>query len=186
MRPLSHRVTIAAVGACALLGSAVAWASIPDSAGVIHGCRKTSDGSVRVIDTAVTQNCPNGFVSMNWNQTGPQGPTGPAGATGAQGATGPAGPQGPAGFANLTLRNATIPVPANTQVTESANCLQTETAISAGWQNIGGGRVEVVSNGPGFPLGGQTDHHRWSFVLDNKTSINATYVLYAYCVPGNF
>jgi len=32
--------------------SAVALASIPDSAGVIHGCRKNSTGDLRVIDDA--------------------------------------------------------------------------------------------------------------------------------------
>lgn len=83
----------------------VAFASIPDSAGVINGCYATKTGALRVIDTA-TQSCARGEVALSWNQVGPQGPqglqgltgaTGPQGLTGATGAVGPAGPTGPTG-----------------------------------------------------------------------------------------
>jgi hypothetical protein len=67
-----------------LLVGGVATASIPDASGVIHGCRKNTDGSIRVIDTAKTSICPNGYTPLNWNQTGAQGPTGPAGVSGYQ------------------------------------------------------------------------------------------------------
>lgn len=46
----------------------VAVASIPDAQGVIHGCRKNTDGSLKVIDSA-TQTCGNGYTVLNW-QTG--------------------------------------------------------------------------------------------------------------------
>lgn len=75
----------------AMLGG-VAYASIPDDDGVIHGCYKTSDGKLRVIDSA-TQTCASGETSLTWSQTGPQGPTG---------ATGAAGPAGGQGYAILT------------------------------------------------------------------------------------
>jgi hypothetical protein len=40
---------LTSVAVFTLVGSA--WASIPDSGGVIHGCYKPSDGKLHVIDT---------------------------------------------------------------------------------------------------------------------------------------
>jgi len=67
---LAITLSIVAVG--------VAYATIPDSAGVIHGCYKTADGKLRVVDSA-TQTCASGESSLNWNQAGPPGPQGPPG-----------------------------------------------------------------------------------------------------------
>lgn len=94
----------AVLAVCVALGSTatLAWAAIPDSAGVIHGCRNTLLRSVTVIDSA-TQSCPAGTTTLNWNQTGPQGPIGAsgtagvAGSQGSPGAPGTVGPTGPAG-----------------------------------------------------------------------------------------
>jgi hypothetical protein len=89
----------------------VAYATIPGSGGVIHGCYAKYGGAVRVIDTGP---CRPTEAPLNWNQTGPagaRGATGPAGADGAAGATGPqglsgdagpAGPKGPKGDAGPT------------------------------------------------------------------------------------
>ena len=60
-------------------------ATIPDAAGVIHGCYNATNGSQRIIDTSV-QSCKTNEVAIQRNQTGPQGPLGPQG---------PQGPQGP-------------------------------------------------------------------------------------------
>ena len=57
----------------------IAYASIPDSNGVIHGCYKTSNGSIRVIDSPAVQCDPRNETAISWNQVGPQGPAGPAG-----------------------------------------------------------------------------------------------------------
>jgi hypothetical protein len=79
-----------------LVGGGIAYASIPDSNGVIHGCYKTQNGQLRVINTP-GQSCNPSENALNWNQTGPagpaggQGPAGPAGPRGATGATGPSG-----------------------------------------------------------------------------------------------
>lgn len=73
----------------ALAGS-VAVASIPDSAGVIHGCFQEKTGLLRVIDQS-TNGCRPDETAIQWNQSGPQGPAGP------QGPTGPAGPPGSVG-----------------------------------------------------------------------------------------
>ncbi len=87
--------SIVAVSTLAVAG--IAYATIPDGSGVIHGCyAKASSntvppGSLRVIDTGVGQSCGLNEVALTWNQQGVKGATGP------QGAQGPAGPQGPAG-----------------------------------------------------------------------------------------
>ena len=82
-----------------LVVAGVAYATIPDSSGAIHGCYARSGGSLRVIDATVT-NCKSGETSLDWNvqgQQGPQGPNGPAGPVGPQGPQGPSGSQGPVG-----------------------------------------------------------------------------------------
>jgi hypothetical protein len=98
--PLRGRRT-AAVGLIALavaaVAAAIAYASIPDSNGLFHGCygitgqgQPAGNATLRVIDPD-TQACKSNERPLDWNQTGPQGPTGP------QGQTGPTGPQGPEG-----------------------------------------------------------------------------------------
>jgi len=57
-----------------------------DGSGVIHGCYRNHDGSLRVVDDPTT--CKHNETALSWNQTGPQGPQGPVGAPG------PQGPQG--------------------------------------------------------------------------------------------
>jgi hypothetical protein len=77
----------------------VAYAAIPDSAGVIHGCYATKSGALRVIDTSAK--CANGELALNWSQQGPKGDSGavgPAGAAGPQGPQGDPGPTGPQGL----------------------------------------------------------------------------------------
>jgi hypothetical protein len=57
---LSRRRVITAVGAVLVLAAAaggVAYATIPDEAGVIHSCYETKSGALRVIDPAQEQTC---------------------------------------------------------------------------------------------------------------------------------
>jgi hypothetical protein len=102
--PRTLIVAVAVVVALAAAG--IAYATIPDSAGVIHGCySKTSSttlppGSLRVVDTGLGQSCGQNEVALNWNQQGVKGATGaqgPKGATGVQGPTGPPGQHGSTG-----------------------------------------------------------------------------------------
>jgi hypothetical protein len=60
-----------AVLAAALAVTAVVQAGIPDGSGVIHGCYKANQGTLRVIDTAQGQACTNGENGLNWTQTAP-------------------------------------------------------------------------------------------------------------------
>jgi len=64
-----------------LIFGGIAYASIPDSNGVIHGCYKNSTGMLKVIDSS-SQTCVSGETALNWNQTGPQGPQGIQGPSG--------------------------------------------------------------------------------------------------------
>lgn len=84
------------------LAAGIAYATIPDGNGTIHGCYRKSGGALRVIDNAVI-NCASNETSLSWNvqglpgAQGPQGPPGPQGQQGAQGQQGPPGAQGPQG-----------------------------------------------------------------------------------------
>jgi hypothetical protein len=86
-------VVAAAVGAL-VLAAGVALGSIPDASGTIHGCFKTSDGQLRVIDPSAGGACTSSETALDWNIQGAQGAAGP---TGAQGIQGPQGAQGPRG-----------------------------------------------------------------------------------------
>src|SRR6266567_4400579 len=78
-------ITAAVALAVVISGGAIAYASIPDSAGVIHGCYTVKGGALRVIDTAKGQTCASGQHGLNWNQKGSQGPAGPPGPAGVSG-----------------------------------------------------------------------------------------------------
>src|SRR5438067_256507 len=64
------RRRLALVAVLALVGAGIAYAAIPDSSGVIHGCYSTKNGALRVIDSSAK--CANGEVALNWNQQGPK------------------------------------------------------------------------------------------------------------------
>src|SRR6266487_3613435 len=76
-------LVIAAIAVTLLATATVAVASIPDSQGVIHGCRDLKSGSLRVIDTDAGQTCDSkGEAALSWSQAGPAGPAGANGVSG--------------------------------------------------------------------------------------------------------
>jgi Collagen triple helix repeat (20 copies) len=93
-----------AVALLAVIGG-IAYATIPNSAGVYTACKLNSTGTIRLIDPSLGSGTPLGHCTslesqITWNQQGqpgPQGLSGPAGPQGPKGDVGPAGPQGPAG-----------------------------------------------------------------------------------------
>lgn len=89
----------AALAAVALAGG-IAYATIPDGAGVIHACYSKSGDTLRVIDSS-TSSCKGNETALNWNAQGPAGPQGPKGDTGPQGPKGDTGLQGPKGDTGL-------------------------------------------------------------------------------------
>jgi collagen triple helix repeat protein len=85
------------VGGVFLAGGVAAYAAIPDSGGVIHGCYQKNVGNLRVIDSDDGDRCRPSEIAIQWSETGPTGPVGPQGPKGDTGPAGPAGPVGPAG-----------------------------------------------------------------------------------------
>lgn len=125
-----RRIRVGALVAVSVVVGAVitvavpSLASVPDSAGVIHGCMNKSTGVVRIIDTAKTGSLGACIASgalaelpVNWSQTGPAGAPGSPGtpgspgAPGQNGATGPQGPQGPQGPAGGGCTTACVASP---------------------------------------------------------------------------
>ncbi len=68
-----------------VLSSALAWAAVPGSDGVITGCRDNRTGTLRVIDAENGEQCRPKESLLTWNQNGPQGPAGPTGEPGLSG-----------------------------------------------------------------------------------------------------
>ena len=77
LRKRTAQVALAIVALLTVAGG-VAYATIPDSNGVIHGCYDSKSGALRVIDPSTSQTCLNKETAVTWNQTGPQGPAGPS------------------------------------------------------------------------------------------------------------
>jgi hypothetical protein len=71
-----------AIAVAVLVAGGIAYATIPDAGGVIHGCYQKNQGALRVIDTDKAQACSSSETPLNWSQTGPQGVQGPPGPTG--------------------------------------------------------------------------------------------------------
>jgi hypothetical protein len=91
-------VAVAIVGA--LVAGGIAYATIPDSNGVIHACYHVNpqgsvdgSGNLRVIDPSSANKdgsaCKKDEKTLDFNQTGPPGQPGQQGAPGPQGPTGP-------------------------------------------------------------------------------------------------
>jgi hypothetical protein len=87
------------VAAGVLIVGGVAFATIPDSSGVIHACYRVADddrkGEVRIVSDPAA--CRTSEAAIQWNQVGRQGPQGPAGPQGPQGEKGERGEQGSQG-----------------------------------------------------------------------------------------
>ena len=106
MNRLSRPVRIVAISVAAVASlSAIVWAAIPDSNGVIHGCADKITGLARIIDNG---GCLLTETAVSWNQKGPAGPTGPAGPQGPQGLPGMAGTGG-ANFSAAAYVDPTLP-----------------------------------------------------------------------------
>ncbi|MFL5944734.1 MAG: collagen-like protein, partial [Gaiellaceae bacterium] len=92
-----HLITavVSALAATAIAGG-VAYATIPDATGVIHGCYRTDltdqKGQLRVVDDPA--NCRSNETATQWNQQGVPGAPGSQGPKGDKGDKGAAGVDG--------------------------------------------------------------------------------------------
>ena len=122
-------VATGAIAALALGAGAIAYATIPDASGVIHGCYMKSGGSLRVFDPSATS-CKSGETELDWNVQGPAGvpgptgATGPAGTAGSTGATGPTGATGSTGAAGSAVAYAHVDSDGTVDTSRSRNITQ--------------------------------------------------------------
>jgi hypothetical protein len=158
------RVATAAL-ALAALGGGIAYAAIPDAAGVIHGCRTLAGGTLRVIDSEAGQTCRSSEAALNWNQTGPQGPQGPAGTAKAWARIGAAGNIAHSfGLGSATVSHPrtgvycihNLPFQPHVAVATAPTGLQSDGAVGImpeGYDvNVTAGTLDIAAN-PGVVLG---------------------------------
>jgi len=109
------RITALVLGGCCIVAAGIAYAAIPDSNGVIHGCYNKTTGALRVAVSG--KGCGSNELPLDWNSSGPPGPTGPTGPRGptgpqgspGQGSTGPTGATGPTGPTGASATGVTGP-----------------------------------------------------------------------------
>src|SRR3954451_9920514 len=65
---------VVGLAALVLAAGGVAFATIPDSGGTIHGCYQKGNGNLRVVEAA--GDCRGNETAITWNQQGPPGPPG--------------------------------------------------------------------------------------------------------------
>ena len=143
------------------LAAGIAYASIPDSSGLIQACYQKVNGQLRVIDTSKGGTCNSSETALSWNQTGPvgaKGATGARGSTGAngingqKGATGPKGPAG--GLDSVQVVSQNIAGTGGGFVTLFVDCPAGTTLTGGGAQILGhvgdadGFGPRIISNNP--------------------------------------
>jgi hypothetical protein len=95
-RPIRGPAVLLAAAALVASGIGAGYAVIPSESDLITACYKSTDGTLRVIDTG--RSCKANEVKLEWNQKGLQGDPGPAGPQGEAGPAGPKGESGPQGI----------------------------------------------------------------------------------------
>jgi hypothetical protein len=157
-----------AIAALVAAGMGIAYASIPDSSGVIHACYQSPPphhgANLQVIDTDNGGSCGGGMVALTWNQTGPQGPPGPE-------------PSG--ALVNLHIVQATtVLTPGGTDFAR-ANCPSGEVATGGGFSTSGDPGLEPVESSTGANSNGVAVG--WDVEATNNTSQDQNVTAQAEC-----
>ena len=97
----------------AAMAGGIAYAAIPDSSGVIHGCynpngANTPNGTTLNIVNSDTSSCKSNQTEITWNQTGPQGPVGDDGVSVTSASLTPGDTNCPAGGSQFTAAGASV------------------------------------------------------------------------------
>jgi hypothetical protein len=134
---------VAVLGAAAVLAAAsgIAYAAIPGSDGVIHGCVNSS-GAVRVIDPGAGGSCSSGESALNWNLTGAKG------ATGLQGAPGPPGNPGPAGSSGYEREVQQFNTDQNGDGTGEVDCSSGKRVLNGGFEPSSTQPLHAITSRP--------------------------------------
>jgi hypothetical protein len=192
---MSRRAITVAVGLLLVAGLAagIARAMIPDAAGMIHGCFKTKNGQLRVVqsanelckkDVTMPQHTfgPNNEELLDWRQTGApgaqgqQGPQGPFGQQGPQGDPGPDG-LGVTGYRIVTQSGTTTKHQNGDAWGEAlAVCPQFTTLVGGGFELPSAADVTVMANEPEYQLSSD----EWRAEVWGTAGVSFT--AYAVCV----
>lgn len=162
------------VGAVAATGVAVAYAAVPSSSGVIHGCYNPAAGyKLRVLDTAKMARCPSGWRALSWNESGPRGLPGVQGAPGVSG---------------YTVATATFDVSPTgpNNATADAVCPTGKVPIGGGYTGGATGDVTTMEDGPILSRDANQaiTGGAWRVTLQafgGGFGSNATFAVYAIC-----
>jgi hypothetical protein len=152
--------TISIAGVCLVIGlvlGGIAYAAIPDSDGVIHGCYGNSNGQLRVIDEGHT--CKNNETALDWNNQGAQGDPGEPGT----------------GISNVyTRQSEATPLSAGAIDNASATCDPGDLLLGGGYSTNNSGDV--------FASDSRSALSSWFVVATNtSTSDNRFVVAVAQC-----
>lgn len=131
----------------------IAYAAIPDSTGVIHGCYRVSTddqkGQLRVVDSPAS--CRSNELPIEWNVTGAPGPPGPPGVDGADGADGQDGEPfsgtftSPNGQYSISVTDTGITLASpDSSIKISSSAIKVETTGVDQLELKGGGAVSVL------------------------------------------
>jgi hypothetical protein len=123
------------------LSAGIARAMIPDAAGTIHACFKSSNGQLRIV--AAAGDCLKNEQSLDWQQVGPTGAQGPQGPQGKQGQQGP--PGGP-GSDGLGVSGYQIVADTGTTTTQGNDVLGSAAAVCPQFTTLVGGGYELPSS----------------------------------------
>ena len=161
-----------------LMAGGIAYASIPDSNGVVHACYQKNSGSVHVIGTNPTVGggaCGSNELALDWNQTGPSGPSGPEGGSGQSGPSGPSGVLGREVVSNDETHGF------GTYLME-AECPTGKVAVGGGGftQAFSGNNIGFIQSFP-EDFGSKS---LWGVYAWNGTQIQVTFRVYAVCVTA--
>jgi hypothetical protein len=180
----AKRLIVIAGTAALLVAGGSAYAAIPDGGGVFHACYKTTDGQLRLVNSA--SQCLPAETATQWSETGPAGPQGqegPQGPAGQQGDKGEAGPQGPAGTAGVSGYEK-----ASTGFGEGTSPGDFDSAqvdCPAGKSPVGGGFIAINENGS--PTGvsvvqDEADGEGWHVIIFNTSSSTVRLSAQVICV----
>lgn len=178
---MRKRLTVTMAGAAAaLVVGSIAWAAIPDTNGVIHGCYD-GGGHLRVIDTA-SKSCTAKETAIQWAERGPMGPAGP------QGVQGPAG-NSPQADAFLGRYGQNV---GNAAAATGTECTLGEIRLTASINHTAGG---VPANGQLMPINVNTalfallgttygGDGKTTFALPDLRPVTPNNMTYSICVNG--
>jgi len=150
----------------ALVGAKLAVATIPDGNGAVHGCIKSSNGQVYLIDPGAGQACGKD-MPLDWNKPGA---TGQQGIDGFKGYTGFRGTTGRSGYEQTSDQETTD---SSGNGSAEADCPSGKVAVAGGYELSGPKHMVPLHSAP------TSDGSGW--VVDVTDAPSQTVIAFAIC-----